>query len=73
LARCQPQEVAAIREFLALAVIGGPHTVRQQLEDTIARTQVDELMLVCDVFDPALRLRALDIAMEAKTEPLEIA
>jgi hypothetical protein len=25
-------------------------------------TQADEFMLVCDVFDPALRLRSLDIA-----------
>ena len=73
LARCQPQEVAAIRDFLAMAVIGGPETVRQQLEDTIARTEVDELMLVCDIFDPVLRLRALDIAVAAKTESLEIA
>jgi len=28
-------------------------------------TQADELMLVCDVYDPALRLRALDIAAQA--------
>lgn len=28
----------------------------------LCATQADELMLVCDIFDPALRLRALDIA-----------
>ncbi len=28
-------------------------------------TQADELILVCDVYDPALRLRALDIAAQA--------
>ena len=30
-----------------------------------APTQADEFMLVSDVFDPALRLRSLDIAAEA--------
>jgi hypothetical protein len=28
-------------------------------------TEADEFMLVCDVFDPALRLRSLDIAAAA--------
>ena len=73
LAQCQPQEVAAIRDFLALAVVGGPATVGQQLESFVARTQVDELMLVCDIFDPAKRLRSLDIAVAAKNEVMEIA
>ena len=73
LAQCQPQEVAAIRDFLAMAVIGGPQTVQRQLESVLAQTEVDELMLVCDIFDPALRLRSLDIAVAAKNEVMEIA
>ena len=28
-------------------------------------TQADEFMLVCDIFDPSLRLRSLDIAAAA--------
>ena len=31
-----------------------------------ARTGCDEMMLVCDLYDPALRLRSLDIAMDAR-------
>lgn len=73
LAQCQPQEVAAIRDFLAMAVIGGPDTVQLQLESVVEKTQVDELMLVCDIFDPALRLRSLDIAVAAKHDTLETA
>jgi hypothetical protein len=34
-------------------------------------TQADELILVCDVYDPALRLRALDIAAQALQASLE--
>lgn len=64
LAQCLPQERAAIGDFLSAAVIGGPDTVRAGLHALAQDTGADELMLVCDVFDPALRLRALDIAAE---------
>ena len=63
-----PQERAAIGEFLAAAVIGGPESVRTGMEALLKATQADELMLVCDVFDPALRLRSLDIAAAALAE-----
>ncbi len=62
-----PQERAAIGDFLAAAVIGGPEKVRAGLQALVQATQADELMLVCDVFDPALRLRSLDIAAAACT------
>ena len=48
-----------------MAVIGGPATVHAQLQKIQELTEADELMLVCDTFDPALRLRALDIAAAA--------
>jgi luciferase family oxidoreductase group 1 len=60
------QERAAIADFLAMAVIGGPATVAEQLRKIVELTEADELMLVCDVFDPALRLRALEIAAAAQ-------
>ena len=61
----QPQEIAAVRDFLAAAVIGGPETVRKGLQTLAQLTGANELMLVCDVYDPALRLRSLDIIAEA--------
>lgn len=64
-ARLQPQERAAIGDFLAAAVIGGPDTVRDGLTTLAQETGADELILVCDVYDPALRLRSLDIAAQA--------
>jgi luciferase family oxidoreductase group 1 len=57
-----PQERAAIGDFLAAAVIGGPGKVRTGLQALANNTSADEFMLVCDVFDPVLRLRSLDIA-----------
>ncbi|HRD34746.1 MAG TPA: LLM class flavin-dependent oxidoreductase [Rhodocyclaceae bacterium] len=66
MAGLRPDERAAIRDFLAVAAIGGPDTVRRHLDTLIRDTTADELMLVCDIFDPALRLRSLDIAWAAR-------
>jgi luciferase family oxidoreductase group 1 len=65
MAQRHPQERAAIADFLACAVVGGIDTVKAGLNAMAAATQADEFMLVCDVFDPALRLRSLDIAAAA--------
>ena len=65
MAQLHPQERAAINDFLAAAVIGGPDKVQAGLKALAQATQANEFMLVCDVFDPALRLRSLDIAAAA--------
>ena len=65
LAQRHPQERAAIADFLAAAVIGGPETVHSGLAALAQATDADEFMLVCDIYDPALRLRSLDIAASA--------
>ena len=64
-----PQERAAIADFLGAAVIGGPDKVRAGLTTLAQQTQADEFMLVCDIFDPALRLLSLDIAAEVCARP----
>ena len=60
-----PQAQSAISEFLAASVIGGPDTIAKGISSLIEKTQADELMLVCDVFDANLRLRSLSIAAQA--------
>lgn len=65
MAGLRPEERAAIADFLAAAVIGGPARVHDGLARLVELTQADELMLVCDIYDPELRLRALDIAAAA--------
>jgi luciferase family oxidoreductase group 1 len=62
----QPQESAAIADFLGAAAIGGPEQVQRQLQHLADITQADEIMLVCDIFDPALRLQSLDIAASVR-------
>ena len=63
--RVPPQARDAIQDFLAVAVIGGPDKVRAGLDTIAQATQADEFMFVCDVFEPALRLRSLDLAAAA--------
>lgn len=60
-----PQEKVAIDDFLGAGVIGDPDTVNRGLTELLHNTAADELMLVCDIYDPALRLRSLDIVAEA--------
>jgi hypothetical protein len=38
------------------------------LQNLLDQTQADEIMFVCDVHDPALRLRSLDIAAQVMRE-----
>ncbi len=59
----------AIADFLAAAVIGGPDTVRDGFAQLAELTRADEFILVSDVYDPALRLRSLDIAAQALMVP----
>ena len=60
-----PREQAAVNDFLAMSVVGGPETMQAGLSQIQARTQADELIVVSDVFDPALRLRSLELTAQA--------
>jgi len=66
LAGLQPHERSAIGDFLGAAVIGGPEQVAARLAELQQASGADELMLVCDIFDPALRLRSLEIAAQGR-------
>lgn len=58
------RERAAIADFLAVGIIGGPQTVRAGLQALAQATQADEFMLVSDVFDADLRLRSLQLTAQ---------
>ncbi len=58
-------ELAFADESLACAAIGGPDTVRKQLEDLIEQTGADEMILTAQIFDQTARLRSLALVAEA--------
>lgn len=47
---------------LGAAVVGGPETVRQKLNEFIQRTGVDEVIFTSDIYEHPKRLRSLEIA-----------
>jgi luciferase family oxidoreductase group 1 len=55
------QEKAQAMQMLACSIVGGPDTVRKGIDQLLARTGADELMIVSDAFDPAMRLRSFEI------------
>jgi luciferase family oxidoreductase group 1 len=54
-------EQLAVAERMALMVVGGPERVREGLEQVLAATQADELILVSETWDRAARLRSYEI------------
>jgi luciferase family oxidoreductase group 1 len=62
---CTPAERAGVDRALACAVVGSPSTVRQGIDDFIARHRPDELLFTANIFDHAARVRSFELAMDA--------
>ncbi len=60
-ATLDPYKRAVVEDALGAAVVGGPETVRRGLEDLIARTGADELMVTANIFDHERRKRSFEI------------
>lgn len=60
-----PHELAAVQDFLAAAVVGGPETVHAGLMQIAELTQANEFIMVNDIYDTDLRLRSLDLTAQA--------
>ena len=50
---------------LACSAVGSPETVRAQMEAFIARTGADELMVTSQIWDPAARVRSIELLSQA--------
>jgi luciferase family oxidoreductase group 1 len=59
-----PTEKEVVRGWTANHVVGAPATVRAGLEDLVARTGADELMLTTMAHDPAARIRSFELVAE---------
>jgi len=61
-----PAERAILDSVQACSAIGSAATVREALAAFIERTGADELMIACQMFDPAARLRSYEIAAQVR-------
>ncbi len=66
MSRIGPQERAILDQVLSCAAIGSPDTVRKGLQDFIARTGADELMITSQIFEHSARLRSYEIAADVR-------
>lgn len=60
-----PREKAQTNHMLSCSVVGGHETVRAGLNQLVADTGADELMIVSDIFDLSQRVRSLEITAQA--------
>jgi luciferase family oxidoreductase group 1 len=63
-----PAEKAGVDRALMYAMVGSPGTVRGQLQEFIAMTAADELMVTAQIHDHAARLRSFEMAAALRAE-----
>lgn len=61
-----PMEQLSVQNFYAMAQIGSPETVKRGLQDLLDKTQVDEFIFTCDIYDTAKRLENFSLLMDIK-------
>jgi luciferase family oxidoreductase group 1 len=59
-------ERTMLDSVLSCTAIGAPDTVRQRMQEFIARTGADELMITSQIFDHQHRLRSYEITAEVR-------
>jgi len=59
-----PPEKHQASRMLEHSIVGSPETVRRGLENLVASTNADELMIVSGVYDHAARIRSYEIVAE---------
>ena len=61
-----PPSVALLDHMLNASAVGSPETIRRQMGAFIERTQADELIIACQMFDHEARKRSYEITIEAR-------
>jgi luciferase family oxidoreductase group 1 len=65
-----PMEARAIlRSVLSVSAIGSPATARRKLDEFVARTKPDELIVTAQVYDHQARLKSYELLMQAVRQP----
>jgi len=59
-----PVEAAQVDRMTICSAVGGPETLRRQLQKLLDATKADELIATAHIFDSQARLRSFDIAAD---------
>jgi alkanesulfonate monooxygenase SsuD/methylene tetrahydromethanopterin reductase-like flavin-dependent oxidoreductase (luciferase family) len=65
-ASLDPYRRAIVDDALGAAIVGGPQAVRRGLDDLVARTGADELMVTANIFDHAKRKCSFEIVAQLR-------
>lgn len=65
-ASLDPMAKGMLDNALSCTIVGSPETVRRGLEDFVARTGADELMVTAQIFDHKARLKSFEILADAQ-------
>ncbi len=57
-AYASPVEIAMIDQALSCSIVGSPAAVSEGIEEFVARTQVDELMITANIYEHGARLKS---------------
>ena len=60
-----PEEQVLVASYKKLQIVGTPEQVRSRIEDIVARTQADEVMIATHAWDLAARVRSYELVAEA--------
>ncbi|MEV6012515.1 LLM class flavin-dependent oxidoreductase [Streptomyces sp. NPDC051976] len=71
--RFSPMEREFVDSWITNVVNGDPDTVRSGLDDLVARTGADELVITANAHTPAARLRSYELIADAYGFPKDIA
>ena len=67
-ATLDPYRRAVLDDAFGAAIVGGPQTVRRGLDDLVARTGADELMVTANIFDHAKRKHSFEIIAQLRDQ-----
>lgn len=61
-------EKRGVEGFFGVEQTGSKETVKHGLEELLQRTQADEFIFTCDVYDPAKRLKSFELLKQIQAE-----
>ncbi|MGE3303986.1 MAG: MsnO8 family LLM class oxidoreductase, partial [Hyphomonadaceae bacterium] len=64
-AELRPEERAQMEQMRYFSAVGSPETVKRKLDEFVALTQADELIITSHMYDHAARLRSYEIVADA--------
>ena len=64
-----PEEQMLVASYKKLQIVGTPEQVRARIEDIVAQTQADEVMIATHAWDLAARVRSYELVAEALDLP----